>query len=36
MFYWEVFQFGKVSNIPDFQLDKSMPETNIPDYAMHN
>ena len=27
IFQWEVFQFGKFSNIPNFQLDKNMPDT---------
>ena len=31
-----MFQFSKFSHTPNFQLDESVPETNIPNYAMHN
>ena len=27
IFQWEVFQFGKFNNIPNFQLDESIPDT---------
>ena len=36
IFHWEVFQYDKFSNVPNLQLDKSMPEKNIPNYVLHN